>query len=331
VSRPPQARARTDGSVRQSAQRSADRSVQPRSQGRCAAGLPPPCAGLPGDVLPPVGAATRSNSRCALPHLAAPQGAHEGRHRRRGALPVPWMPLAPSPPHGGFANRCAPERRLRRPRRGRRPPPCTALFGLHLTLCGLAFLRAWFRNVMPEVSGVKARPRGAYQQDGPHGLAASEGVSGGPRCWRAAGARSCPARHGRGLAGSVEATCPHTPRRSLRSVVGRMVFHWRRAVCRRSGRCGRLPMAGEASWVDAARGPLPWPAAGRCGSSCWKATQGTLRSLLRQGQAPSAPPALQSCCAPLRSLDTRSLRVGFAASAGRTKTAATSRVSARGA
>ena len=143
VSRPPQARARTDGSVRQAAQRSADRSVQPRSQGRCAAGLPPPCAGLPGDVLPPVGAATRSNSRCALPHLAAPQGAHEGRHRRRCALPVPWMPLAPSPTHGGFANRCAPEgKRLRRTRRGRRPPPCTELFGLHLTLCGLACLLA---------------------------------------------------------------------------------------------------------------------------------------------------------------------------------------------
>ena len=131
---------------------------------------------------PPVGAATRSNSRCALPHLAAPQGAHEGRHRRRCALPVPWIPLAPSPPHGGFANRCAPEgRRLRRPRRGRRPPPCTELFGLHLTLCGLSFLLAWFRNVMPEVSGVKARPRCVYQQDGPHGVAASEGVSGGPR------------------------------------------------------------------------------------------------------------------------------------------------------
>ena len=63
----------------------------------------------------------------------------------------------------------------------------------------------------------------------------------------------------------------------------------------------------------AALGPLPWPAAGRCGSSCLKATQCTLRSLLRQGQAPSAPPSLQSCCAPLRSLDTRSLRVGFAA------------------
>jgi hypothetical protein len=38
-----------------------------------------------------------------------------------------------------------------------------------------------------------------------------------------------------------------------------------------------------------------------------------LRSLLRQGQAPSAPPSLQSCCAPLRRLDTRSRRIGCAA------------------
>ena len=77
----------------------------------------------------------------------------------------------------------------------------------------------------------------------------------------------------------------------------------------RSGCCGRLPTAGEPSRMGAAQGPLPWPASARCGSSCWKATQGTLRSLLRQGQAPSA--ALQSC--PTGSLDTRSLRVGFAA------------------
>ena len=42
------ARAQAIAKVRLSAQRSADRSVQPRSKGRCAAGLPPPCAGLPG-------------------------------------------------------------------------------------------------------------------------------------------------------------------------------------------------------------------------------------------------------------------------------------------
>jgi hypothetical protein len=53
ASRPRKAHARVVTKVCLSAQRSADRSVQPRSHGHCAAGLPPPCAGLPGDVLAP--------------------------------------------------------------------------------------------------------------------------------------------------------------------------------------------------------------------------------------------------------------------------------------
>jgi hypothetical protein len=40
-------------------------------------------------------------------------------------------------------------------------------------------------------------------------------------------------RHGRGLACSVVAACPHTPRQSLRSAVGRTVFYCQ-AVCRGS-------------------------------------------------------------------------------------------------
>jgi hypothetical protein len=46
------------------------RSVQPRSKGRCAAGLPPPCAGLPGDVLAPhrLGNALDQALRLASPH-----------------------------------------------------------------------------------------------------------------------------------------------------------------------------------------------------------------------------------------------------------------------
>ena len=47
-----------------------------------------------------------------------------------------------------------------------------------------------------------------------------------------------------------------------------VLFEWSftgRAVCRGAGRCGRLPMAKEASRVGTARKPLPWPAAGRCG------------------------------------------------------------------
>jgi hypothetical protein len=63
------AHARMDESVRQSAQRSADRSVQPRSHGRGAAGLPPPCTGLPGDVLAPhrLGNALEPTLRLASP------------------------------------------------------------------------------------------------------------------------------------------------------------------------------------------------------------------------------------------------------------------------
>jgi hypothetical protein len=50
----------------------------------------------------------------------------------------------------------------------------------------------------------------------------------GPPSLRAGGqacARACRTRRGRRLAASVVAACPHTPRRSLRSVVGRMVFY----------------------------------------------------------------------------------------------------------
>ena len=46
-------------------------------------------------------------------------------------------------------------------------------------------------------------------------------------------------RHGRGLACSVVAACPHTPRRSLRSAVGRTVFYCR-AVCCRAPVAGRV-------------------------------------------------------------------------------------------
>ena len=54
--------------------------------------------GCQATFLPPVGSATRSNSRYALPHRSAPQGAQEGRHRRRCALPVRLILLIPTPP-----------------------------------------------------------------------------------------------------------------------------------------------------------------------------------------------------------------------------------------
>ena len=61
--------------------------------------LPPPRAGLPGTVPgPPVGSATRSNGRCALPHRSAPQGAQRKApaplRSARATLPV--TPPSPS-------------------------------------------------------------------------------------------------------------------------------------------------------------------------------------------------------------------------------------------
>jgi hypothetical protein len=73
-------------------------------------------------------------------------------------------------------------------------------------------------------------------------------VPAGQRCWRTAiadhgtyretgGAHACLTRRWRGLANRVGAACPHTPRRSLRSAVGRMVFYW--PGCGRPGTGGR--------------------------------------------------------------------------------------------
>jgi hypothetical protein len=106
---PPQARARAVMKVCQSAQRSADRSVQPRSQGRCTARLPPPCAGLPGDCFrPPVGSATRSNRRCTLPSLAAPQGAHKEGTGAAVLCPCRWCCSSPTPLTGAVRIAYAP-------------------------------------------------------------------------------------------------------------------------------------------------------------------------------------------------------------------------------
>jgi hypothetical protein len=129
----------------------------------------------------------------------------------------------------------------------------------------------------PACTGLRA----AGQADGHRGVAATRGVTlwpAGRLPWWTSVAGTARARekaHARawrdwhGLACSVVATRPHAPRRSLRSGVGRAVFYCR-AVCRGSGRCGRRPMAGEASRVGAARGPLPWPASARCGFSALK-------------------------------------------------------------
>jgi hypothetical protein len=83
---------------------------------------------------------------------------------------------------------------------------------------------------MPEGSCVKARPRGAHQQDSHSGLATSEGKrayqaslsAGGPRSQAlyVPGDRRCtrvPDEGWRWQVDRVVATCPHAPRASLRS------------------------------------------------------------------------------------------------------------------
>src|SRR5207302_4869932 len=103
--------------------------------------------GCQATCLPPGGSATRSNGRCALPHLSA----------LRGDTAVGT----------GAAALC--------PCGGVHVPRRPGLLGLHLSLCGLSSLLAWLRNVMPQGSYVKARPHCAHQQDGHRGLAANEG------------------------------------------------------------------------------------------------------------------------------------------------------------
>jgi len=140
---------------------------------------------------PPIGSATRSIGRRALPHLIAPQGAHKEGTGAAALCPCHWFLSPPIPLMRGF---------------------CRSLQLLKTHAC------AWWS-------------------------------------WR-------------GLASTLGAGRPQTPARPQRSVV-RWVFDCR-AVCCGSGRCGRLPMAGEASRVGAARGPLPWPASARCSSSALK-------------------------------------------------------------
>ena len=107
---------------------------------------------------PPVGAATRSNRRCALPYRSAPPGGAQGRHRRRCALPVPLLPLTPHPPQGALRiaallevawlrHSCRrsvaalPRRPGLPPKAGRRPRARdTGSLGLHLSLCGCCSL-----------------------------------------------------------------------------------------------------------------------------------------------------------------------------------------------
>jgi hypothetical protein len=134
-------------------------------------------------------------------------------------------------------------------------------FGLPLSRCGLSSLLGRLCTVLPEGSCVKVRLSR-------------------PRCWRTAVAgpgrprgQAAHARAGRGVGGGRWTVwwqrAPTPLVRRCAPKVGRAVFYCR-AVCRGSGRCGRRPMAGEASGAGRARRPLPWPASGRCCSSALK-------------------------------------------------------------
>ena len=99
ASRPSQARARVAETVCQSAQPPADWSVQRLRQRRrwtapAHSWAARRCSG------PPVGAATRSNRRCALPPRSAPQGAHTEGTGAAALCPCRWFLSPPSPSRG---------------------------------------------------------------------------------------------------------------------------------------------------------------------------------------------------------------------------------------
>jgi hypothetical protein len=204
--------------------------VQPRSHGRCAAGLPPPRAGLPGEVPALlVGAKALPWTLRLCPHLRPPGGAH-GRHRRRCALPVPLVPVTPNPPRAGVLRiATAPEgQRLCRSCRCLWRL-CRAALGFLSTRVRPASIPLW--SFLPPWKALQCTALGLLRQG--QALQASVLADSGRRPCTGrgtGGAHACLTRRGRGLADRVEATCPHTPRRSLRSAVGRTVFDCR-AVC----------------------------------------------------------------------------------------------------
>ncbi len=189
-----------------------------------------------------------------------------------------------------------------------------------------------------------ARPGlAAHQQDGHRGLAASKGHgagqaglgTGGPRSQALrvsgpGGARACRMRRWRGLACSVGAACPPTPRRSLRSAVGQMVFYWPGCVRPGTGG-GRVLLPLTASHGSGEHGGgRPLAAARGCRLLrrffFLLKTRNVILAGPRQGQA-----SLRSVRQ--RTLDMAcSARIGTAQEGGRksTNAAATGRVAARG-
>ena len=124
----------------------------------------PPRAGLPGDVPAPcrLGTALERTLRLASP-IRPPWGTAVSTGA--AALYSCHRFLPPRNPLEGT---------LRIADRSWRS---TAVPLLSLVLCGLFSLLASVWNVMPQGSRVKARPRGAHQQDGHRGLATSAGLA----------------------------------------------------------------------------------------------------------------------------------------------------------
>ena len=209
AARPPQARARVVERVRQSAQPPADRSVQRLIRRRRCTAPADRCGARPRSAPRRRGNALERTLRLASPRRP-PRGS-----RRKAPAPLRFARAAgschpPSPLSGGSADRvrscrfsgcaapayacrlvvAAPPERLLNADVGL--PRGAGSLGLRLALCGLAFLRAWLRNVMPEGSCVKARPRYAHQQDGRRSLDISKGSiacqAGLSACRRSAGA-----------------------------------------------------------------------------------------------------------------------------------------------
>jgi len=181
------ARAHAVTAVRLSAPQSADRSVQPRS-----------------------------NRRCALPHLIAPEG-HSSKHRRRCAVPVRRILLAPTPPPGALRIACHSWREAASPL-------------LPLSLCGRSLSLPGFalycRRTLASRPGLAARTRRTATAFWPPAKAvcrakqASVLADRGRRpcmCRGRGGARACRTRRWRWQVDRVVATCPHAPRASLRS------------------------------------------------------------------------------------------------------------------
>ena len=154
----------------------------------------------------------------------------------------------PSPSGGGSAHRCVPG--------GQRL--CRSCLLLKAARTASVSRRA----LLPPCTASPCHARGLLRQ-GPASRrtsrtatavwapARARGRARGHRCWRT--------WHGRGLACSVVAACPHTPRRSLRSVVGRMVFYWPGCVLPGTSGGSRAPSPDRQPWRW---GPWRWPAPG---------------------------------------------------------------------